>query len=86
MTFIQHNKKCPACGKNHLSVNADGSSKCFYAACGTFHPAQNTESNVSNITQPPVERKIKPMQATNSEGSYAALTCRRISEETATKY
>ncbi len=86
MAFIQHNQKCPTCGKNHLSLNADGSSKCFHATCGTFHAAQNTESNVSNITQPTVERKVKPMQATNSEGSYAALTDRRISEETATKY
>ena len=86
MAFIQHNAKCPSCGKNHLSVNADGSSKCFYATCGTFHPAPQQESNVSNITQPVVERKVKPMQATNSEGSYAALTDRRISEDTAKKY
>ena len=86
MAFIKHNQKCPTCGKNHLSLNADGSSKCFHATCGTFHAAQNTESNVSNITQTPVERKVKPMQVTNSEGSYAALTDRRISEETATKY
>ena len=86
MAFIQHNQKCPTCGKNHLSLNADGSSKCFHATCGTFHATQNTESNISNITQPTVERKVKPMQATNSEGSYAALTDRRISKETATKY
>ena len=52
MAFIQHNAKCPSCGKNHLSVNADGSSKCFYATCNAFHPAPNQESNVSNITQP----------------------------------
>ena len=86
MAFIQHNQKCPTCGKNHLSVNADGSSKCFYATCGTFHPASKQESNVSSITQPPVERKVKPMQITNSEGSYSALTDRRISEDTAKKY
>ena len=23
MAFIQHNQKCPTCGKNHLSLNAD---------------------------------------------------------------
>ena len=86
MAFIQHNAKCPSCGKNHLSINADGSSKCFYATCNAFHPAPNKESNVSNITQPAVERKVKPMQPANSEGSYAALTDRRISEDTAKKY
>jgi len=86
MAFIQHNAKCPSCGKNHLSVNADGSSKCFYATCNSFHPAPNQESNVSNITQPVVERKVTPIQSINSEGSYAALTDRRISEETAKKY
>jgi twinkle protein len=85
MAFIQHNAKCPSCGKNHLSINADGSSKCFYATCNAFHPAPNKESNVSNITQPAVERKVKPMQ-TSTEGTYAALTDRRISEDTARKY
>ena len=83
--FIKHNQKCPTCGKNHLSVNRDGSSKCFYATCGAFHPAPKQESNVSNITQPVVERKVKPMQ-TSTEGTYAALTDRRISEDTAKKY
>ncbi len=58
MAFIQHNAKCPSCGKNHLSINADGSSKCFYATCNAFHPAPNKESNVSNITQPAVERRL----------------------------
>ena len=85
MTFIKHNAKCPSCGKNHLSINSDGSSKCFYAACNAFHPAPQQKSNVSNITQPVVERKVKPMQS-STEGTYAALTDRRISEETAKKY
>ena len=86
MAFIKHNATCPTCSKNHLSVNPDGSSKCFYATCGTFHPAKGETTNVSSITQPPIERKVSPMQAASSEGSYAALTDRRISEETAKKY
>jgi|TARA_R110001583_G_scaffold52250_2_gene162457 twinkle protein len=67
-------------------VNPDGSSKCFYAACGTFHAAKGESNNVSNIKQQPIERTVKPMQPTESTGTYSALTDRRISEDTAKKY
>ena len=86
MAFIKHNATCPTCNKNHLSVNPDGSSKCFYAACGTFHAAKGESNNVSNIKQQPIERTVKPMQPTESTGTYSALTDRRISEDTAKKY
>jgi len=86
MAFIKHNATCPTCSKNHLSVNPDGSSKCFYAACGTFHAAQGESNNVSNIKQQPIERAVKPMQQVDTTGTYSALMDRRISEETAKKY
>jgi len=86
MAFIKHNATCPTCNKNHLSVNPDGSSKCFYAACGTFHAAQGESNNVSNIKQQPIERAVKPMQQVDTTGTYSALMDRRISEETAKKY
>ena len=86
MAFVKHNVTCPTCNKNHLSVNPDGSSKCFYAACGTFHAAQGESNNVSNIKQQPIERAVKPMQQVDTTGTYSALMDRRISEETAKKY
>jgi|TARA_R110000765_G_scaffold426325_1_gene541580 twinkle protein len=85
MTFIKHNATCPSCNKDHLSLNEDGSGKCFYATCGRFHPAKG-DSNVSNIKQPPLERAVKPMISVDTASTYSALSDRRISEETAKKY
>ena len=86
MAFVKQNQTCPSCGKKHLSINKDGSSKCFHVNCGEFHASQNPAASVSNIKQQPIERTVKPMQQTDVVGTFSALTDRRISEDTAKKY
>jgi len=83
-TFIKYHVPCHECGsKDAVSVNADGSAKCF--SCDKFY--SNYEGNVTSM-----EKYIKqPTPIANKQlnahgGIYAKLTDRNICKETAEKY
>jgi twinkle protein len=78
-TFIKMHQPCKDCGSSDaLSINEDGSTKCF--SCGTFSPKPNNNIKPMNTTQPP-----KTLE-TFDNGIYAPLTDRAISKDTALKY
>lgn len=79
-TFVKYHLPCPSCDSSDaVSVNADGSAKCF--SCEEFFP--NYENN--NIMNIPV--KQQPTQPLNAHGGvFAKLTDRGISKETAEKF
>ena len=72
---------CPSCGSSDaLAINEDGSTKCF--SCGKF-----TSKHSTNIQRTPITSKpITKMPETFDNGTYAPLTDRSISKETAMKY
>jgi len=88
MSFIKNNQLCPACKKEHLNINEDGSAKCFYITCpqpdGWFVSGSFDVEGVLKTKQ--VENTIKPMINTNSISTFSALSNRNISETTAKKY
>ena len=88
MTFIKSNQLCPACKKEHLNINADGSAKCFYATCpqpeGWFVSGTFDVDGVLKTKQ--IENPVKPMINTNSTSTFNALSDRNISKATAKKY
>ena len=80
--FVKFHLPCNTCGSSDaLSLNEDGSTKCF--SCGEFLPNKN------NIGVRSVEHKSKP-QSTPANlshgGMFASLTDRNISADTAKKY
>ena len=80
--FVKFHLPCNTCGSSDaLSLNEDGSTKCF--SCGEFLPNKN------NIGVRSVEHKPKP-QSTPANlshgGMFASLTDRNISADTAKKY
>ena len=78
-TFIKMHQPCKDCGSSDaLSINEDGSTKCF--SCGTFNPKPNNNIKPMTTTQPP-----KTLE-TFDNGIYAPLTDRAISKDTALKY
>jgi|TARA_R110001592_G_scaffold320546_1_gene598506 twinkle protein len=83
--FIKYHVPCHDCGsKDAVSVNADGSAKCF--SCDKFY--SNYEGNVTSmekyIQQQPTPTPIKQLNAHG--GVFAKLTDRNICKETAEKY
>ena len=81
--FVEYRKPCPECGgSDPVSINSDGSAKCF--SCGTFF--KNYESamggNVADFNS--FKRSNNNTPFTNSV--YHALTDRSISLETAKKF
>ena len=88
MTFIKSNQLCPACKKEHLNINADGSAKCFYATCpqpeGWFVSGTFDVDGVLKTKQ--IETPVKPMINTNSTRTFNALSERKKSKATAKNY
>ena len=73
LDFIKTHQPCPSCGSSDaLSINSDGSTKCF--SCGKFTPSANKEK----IIKSPVSGFVK--------GAVLPLTVRKINEETCKKY
>ena len=79
MTFIKHHLACPKCGgSDPVSLNEDGSAKCF--SCETYFLNYDKALEGDIVTE-------KETDTTNLHGGdYVALTDRRISEATARKY
>jgi len=81
--FVKYHLPCPDCDSSDaLSVNQDGSAKCF--SCDRFYPqysngVSSMESYVNKNTTP-------PKQINAHGGIFAKLTDRGISKETAEKY
>jgi len=81
--FVKYHLPCPDCGSSDaLSVNKDGSAKCF--SCDKFYPkfsngVSSMENYVSKNTQPPKQINVHG-------GIFAKLTDRGISKETAEKF
>ena len=79
MTFIKHHLACPQCGgSDPVSLNEDGSAKCF--SCETYFLNYNKALEGEIVTE-----KETDTTALHG-GDYVALTDRRISEATARKY
>lgn len=77
LTSLRTHQPCDDCGSSDaLTINADGSSKCF--SCGTFKPNGKQTSDV-----PERRPKLNPSFAT---GETQALVKRSIGEEICRKY
>ena len=80
--FVKYHVPCHECGsKDAVSVNADGSAKCF--SCDKFYT--NYEGKVTPMTNYIKQPTQKP-HANVHGGIFAKLTDRNISKETAQKY
>tara|TARA_B100001939_G_scaffold95369_1_gene81946 strand:+ start:1134 stop:2834 length:1701 start_codon:yes stop_codon:yes gene_type:complete len=84
--FVKYHLPCPSCDSSDaLSVNEDGSAKCF--SCHQFFPKYETgnvqsKSYMNNTTPQP-----QPIQQLNAHGGvFAKLIDRGIAQETAQKY
>jgi twinkle protein len=84
LKFIKHHLPCPSCeSSDALSVNTDGSAKCF--SCNIFFPRFDNQSNFkSNQGEKIMQEAVRELNAHG--GAYAKLTDRGISKETAEKY
>ena len=81
--FVEYHKPCPSCGgSDPVSINSDGSAKCF--SCGTFFKDYESAmgGNVADFNS--FKRSNDNTSFTNSV--YHALTDRSISLETANKF
>jgi twinkle protein len=79
--FIKHRLPCTACNSSDaVSVNEDGSAKCF--SCNTWYVKYD-----QNIIGDKVENKTNDSNPLNAHGGvFAPLTDRSIKKETAQKY
>tara|TARA_R110000765_G_scaffold116698_1_gene209968 strand:+ start:979 stop:2664 length:1686 start_codon:yes stop_codon:yes gene_type:complete len=79
--FIENHLPCKSCGsRDALSLNQDGSTKCF--SCGEFTRAEIKHSTIKvQATVNP-----RPLGHLTYGGQFATLIDRSISQETATKY
>ena len=84
LKFIKHHLPCPSCeSSDALSVNTDGSAKCF--SCNTFFPRFDNQPNFkSNQGEKIMQEAVRELNAHG--GAYAKLTDRGIAKETAEKY
>ena len=83
LKFKKYHLPCPACGSSDaLSVNENGSAKCF--SCDEFFPkgVDNQDNIVSNKTN--MTETVRELNAHG--GVFAKLADRNISRETAEKY
>jgi len=81
--FVEYHKPCPSCGgSDPVSINSNGSAKCF--SCGTFFKDYESAmgGNVADFNS--FKRSNDNTSFTNSV--YHALTDRSISLETAKKF
>tara|TARA_R100001510_G_scaffold30216_1_gene26930 strand:+ start:1786 stop:3444 length:1659 start_codon:yes stop_codon:yes gene_type:complete len=80
LKFIKYHQPCPSCkSSDALSINEDGSAKCF--SCDEFFPKGITNS-IS--TKPQIKETVRELNAHG--GVFAKLSDRNISKETAEKY
>lgn len=78
-TFVKHKLPCHKCGgSDPVSLNGDGSAKCF--SCGTFY------INYKNKKEDMTTNTNTNAYLSSYTGTYGALTDRNISEKFATKY
>ena len=79
--FYKTRQPCNDCNSSDaLCINEDRSTKCF--SCGKFTPKPNVVPMNNNYTTPPT---VPPTETVHN-GTYATLSDRGISKETATKY
>ena len=80
LKFIKYHLPCPSCkSSDALSLNEDGSAKCF--SCDKFFPKYNANETYTEPT------KGEIMNTLSTENSiFAHLTDRSISKQTAEKY
>ena len=77
LVAIATHQPCPDCGSSDaLTINADGSTKCY--SCGTFTPNKNTN------TQP--MEKPNPSSLGFIRGTYMDIEPRGITKDTCVKY
>ena len=73
--FVKFHLPCSSCGSTDaLSLNEDGSTKCF--SCGEFLPNKNT-IGVRSVEHKP-KQEITPANLTHG-GMFASLTDRNLS-------
>ena len=82
-TWHKLKQPCPLCtSSDAVGVNEDGSAKCF--SCGEFMPNYEQACNGNTMTQSQPTQTKQPDNVT--EGSFIALTDRKISQATAQKF
>ena len=82
-TWDKLKQPCPLCSSSDaVGVNQDGSAKCF--SCGEFMPNYEQACNGNTMTQSQPTQTKQPDNVT--EGSFIALTDRKISQATAQKF
>ena len=82
-TWDKLKQPCPLCNSSDaVGVNQDGSAKCF--SCGEFMPNYEQACNGKTMTQSQPTQTKQPDNVT--EGSFIALTDRKISQATAQKF
>ena len=78
--FEKYHLPCPDCGSSDaVSVNKDGSAKCF--SCDKFFPKFDTDTDEFYTPEP----KTSPLLNVHGS-SYGSIKDRAISSETAKKY
>jgi len=84
LKFVKYHQPCPSCGSSDaLSLNEDGSGKCF--SCHKFFPSIDKQSTFkSSQVKTRMKETIKELNAHG--GVFAKLTDRNIAKETAEKY
>lgn len=80
--FVKYHVPCPSCkSSDGCSINEDGSAKCF--SCDTFFP--NYKTGVMPMKD--FQKQTQPSKVLNAHGgTFAKLTDRGISKETAQKF
>ena len=82
-TWDKLKQPCPLCNSSDaVGVNQNGSAKCF--SCGEFMPNYEQACNGKTMTQTQTTQTKQPDNVT--EGSFIALTDRKISQATAQKF
>jgi twinkle protein len=83
LKFKKYHLPCPACGSSDaLSINENGSAKCF--SCDTFFP--KGVDNQANIVDSETKMTETVRELNAHGGTFAKLADRNISRETAEKY
>jgi twinkle protein len=82
-TWDKLHQPCPLCGSSDaVGINADGSAKCF--SCGEFMPSYDNACQGKNMETVNINQ-TKQVDIVD-EGTFSALTDRKISQGTAKKY
>ena len=87
--FVKYHVACPECGSSDaVSVNEDGSAKCF--SCGVFMQDYSGNDVVGDYARKQglsnIEKPIVHFSSDDYVGVWGELTDRKISADTAQKY